>query len=611
MADIIGEDQVRRIKEAVDLVEVMGDYAPPQRAGRLFKLCCPFHQERTPSCYIYPDQQTYHCFGCGAHGDVITLVREQEGLSFTDAVEFLARRAGIQVTYEQRRQRSAQARSQREGLLALMTWSHQWLQRQLWHGEAAQEARDYLGARGIDRAIGERFGLGWAPGRGLLCQAARQEGFSPEQLISCNLAVDREGRLQDRFYGRVMFPIADRFGQTLAYSGRILPEAERRAKEAGRGVGKYINSSDTPLYHKSEVVWNLHQARSAARKVGRIVVMEGPTDVIAAAAAGIDYCVAVLGTALTPQHAKQLANVLGGDGHVTMLFDGDRAGQDNALKAVATCLQQGVPCRVAQMQAGLDPAELLASEGSAALQAILSNDRSDIDHLLRGHAPIPHGMDPRARLEALDRCLEVLRPIADEDLRREYVEVVSEWFTMDPQRLQRRLRDGSLAASAEDSQTERSAKGRADGPALRQEDEVLHLLVRYPDLRPLAFDDLGLEPSTVSEPWRIVVDILLETPSMRPDDLLNCTAIRDHQQLNQAVHRWLRDDHGRGGVALDEPQQRLRENVSALLERLDEERISLLQASMQQASRDGDQQTAMALFAEIRALRAARKHSDP
>lgn len=605
MGKFLGEEQLRRVKDAVDLVEVMADYAPPQKAGAQFKVCCPFHQERTPSCYIYPDQQTYHCFGCGAHGDVITLVREQEGLDFVDAVEYLARRAHIELVFEERGSSApSMDRSEREQLLAAMVFAQGFYARQLWLDQSAAPARNYLKGRGIDQELAQRFALGWAPGRGVLCTAARQAGVKPEHLLATNLAVDRDGRLSDRFYERIMFPIADRFGQPIAFSGRILPETEQRAKAEGRSLGKYINSSDTPLYHKSEVVWNLHRARSAARKGGRLLVMEGPTDVMAAAQHGLDACVAVLGTALTSIHARQLANAVGGDGQVVLLFDGDSAGQNNAVKAVSTFLSGGIPCRVAVMPEGHDPAELLAHHGRQGLDAVLLADRSDIDHLLRSLAPLPHTMQPRERIAAIDTILQALRPIADEDVRAAYLDEVAVWFKMEALRLQRRLRDGQ--EELDDARLPQAGR-EPDGPPLAQEDIVLHLLVRYPDLRAVAFDELEFEPHLLSQPWDQLLALLLAQPDMHPNDLLIQDLIRESPLISRAVHRWLRELHGRGKVSLDDPSALLRDHVYFLQRRGLDAQLAALDQQREAAERAGDLAQTMALFRERTALLARQR----
>src|SRR4051812_37427231 len=204
----LGEDQVRLVKSRIDLVQLMGEYTPLRKAGANFTGCCAFHQERTPSMYVYTDQQTYHCFGCAAHGDAISLIREKEHLEFADAVEFLARRAGITLTY-QNSGRNQLARGDRDDLMQVVEFAARFYERDLWESPDAAEARDYLAGRHLSQAACKRFRLGWSPGRGRLIEEARRQGLSLKALLATDLAVDRDGRAVDRFFERVMFPICD------------------------------------------------------------------------------------------------------------------------------------------------------------------------------------------------------------------------------------------------------------------------------------------------------------------------------------------------------------------------------------------------------------------
>ena len=346
----ISEADVRRVKQAVDIVQLMSEYTSLKKSGRNFAGCCPFHQERTPSLYVYVEDQGYHCFGCGAHGDAITLIREKERLSFVEAVEFLAKRTGIQIertdTPEARRERG-----ERERLLAVMEFAVAFYERTLWEAPEAAPAREYLAGRKLSVEVCRRFRVGWAPGGSRMLSEARRAGLAVDDLVLADVALRRDdGSVRDRFFERVAFPICDRFGHPIAISARLLPAAERAAKEAGRGVGKYVNSTETPLYRKSHAVFNLHRARQAAGK--RLIVMEGPTDVMAADQAGLSECAAVLGTALTGEHAKQLGQLMAGRGQVVLLLDGDRAGQANSIRAVGTCLAAGVPVHISHLKSG-------------------------------------------------------------------------------------------------------------------------------------------------------------------------------------------------------------------------------------------------------------------
>ncbi|MBA3699537.1 MAG: DNA primase [Planctomycetes bacterium] len=536
----IGDDQVRLIKTRIDLVQLMGEYTPLRKSGGNFTGCCAFHQERTPSMYVYVEQQAYHCFGCGAHGDAITLIREKEHLEFSDAVEFLARRAGITITY-QNTGKNQMARGEREDLMKVVEFATGFYERQLWETPEAAEARDYLASRHLTQAACKRFRVGWSPGRGRLIDEARRNGLPVKALLATDLAVDRDGRSVDRFFERVMFPICDRFGQPIAFSGRLLPAAERKAKEEGRGVGKYVNNTDTPLYHKGGTVFNLHRARTVSRDRGRLIVMEGPTDVMAADEAGYQECVAVLGTALTPDHAKQLGNLVGATGRLIILLDGDRAGQANSLKAIRTCLQAGVPVRVAMLPDELDPAELLGNpaereRGRQVMEQVLGGARADIDHLLRTLAPRPFELDNRAKVAVTDQMLDAVRPMPDAELRALHLRDIADWLGIERVRLEKRLAgEGKTAPTADNDAADGEVPIATLSPA---QDLLLHVLMQCPELRAPAADEHHLEASAFPEPWRDIASHLLMDHATDLHALSMLDVVQQHPSLHAAVYRW-------------------------------------------------------------------------
>jgi DNA primase catalytic core len=603
MAGFLGEDQVRRVKERIDLVQLMGEYTPLRKSGSNFAGCCAFHQERTPSMYVYPEQQTYHCFGCGAHGDCITLVREKERLEFMEAVELLAKRAGVTLQYDAK---DAAKRSERDRLLPLLEFATAFYERALWEGPAAAEARAYLASRKLSEEVCRRFRLGWAPGRGQLVSAARGKGFGPDLLLKADLAVDRNGAASDRFYERITFPIHDRFGNPVAFSARLLPAAERAAKEAGRGVGKYVNSTDTPLYHKGSVVFNLHRARTRVRERNRIIVMEGPTDVMAADQAGYGECVAVLGTALTPEHAKQLGNLAGAEGRVYLLLDGDRAGQANGLKGVRTCLSVGVPVRVALLPEELDPAELLAEgqsaagEGRQVFERVLAESRGDLDHLLRALAPRPYELDHRRRLAVADEVVAALRPVPDAALRALHLRDAADYFGLEREWLEARL-SGARPAP------EPAGAAVPDLPAAEVtqlptgDDAILHILARRPDLRAHAADDLGLEPSLFPSPWSELAYALLQEAT-DTTALLALPEIESHPAVRAAAYRWASTDLAERRPAIGDAAACLDHHAAALSLRHLQAQMLRLTRELADATSAGDSSRMMALSMERFAL---------
>lgn len=597
----IGESEVRRVREASDLVQVMAEYAPLVKAGRQFKLCCPFHQERSPSCVLYPESQHYHCYGCGAHGDVITLVREKESLDFADAVELLARRAGIEIQYERHAHRSSVPRSEREPMIAAMEFATKFYEHCLWNDAESAPARKYLAGRNLGEDVCRRFRVGWSPGRGRFFEAARREGFDFDVLQKLDLARDYDGRLADRFYERVMFPICDRFGGPIAFTARLLPEAERAAKEAGKGVGKYVNTGDTPLFKKSSVVFNLHRARMFCRDAGRLLVMEGPTDVMAADQGGVGECVAVMGTAFTPEHARQLGNLVGSAADLTLLFDGDTAGRTRTLSAIKVLLSLGIGARVATLEDEMDPAEVFdIPDGRARFDAMVAKNLGEIDHLMRSLAPNPPRMEPKELFAVTDQILDCLRQIKDRDLRRIHLESLATWMGLPIDRLERRLIDGAAAGPILASPGTQTVLDPV-------RDLVLHLLVRSPDLRHKAFEEWECSPDLFPTPFDRLVVVFLESPDLAPGDLLLRTELREEPVLATALSRYISQETASGGRSLANPEKLLKAQCRLLaIERLERE-LDELQHALQRAEMQRDQKAVQEHFARLMALQERRR----
>jgi DNA primase catalytic core len=604
MPGFLGDDQVRKVREATDLVQLMSEYTPVRKAGANFTCCCPFHQERTPSMYIYTGDQHYYCFGCKAHGDAITLTREKENVSFADAVEMLAKRAGIELAWQQGSGRNRDERGARDRQLAALEFACAHYETCLWESVEARDARAYLlERRRLSEATCRRFRVGWAPGRGQLIDAARRQGFDAGLLAELDLAVERSGRMSDRFFERITFPICDRFGHPLAFSARLLPEAEAAAKAEGRGVGKYVNNTDTPLYHKSSSVFNFHHARTACRDERRLVVMEGPTDVMAADQAGFKACVAVLGTAFTPEHAKQLGTVVGREGRLILLLDGDRAGQENALKAARTCLAAGVPAQVAILPDELDPAELLAEAqaGSASrevFERVLSGARAEFDHLLRALAPRPTELDRRAQLAVADQILAAIRGEPDRELRDLHLRDAAGWLGLPEDALARRLAaEAQPRAAARDDEAE-DAGPPAPDPLPQHLDEALHILVRERALRAAAGDELGLEPRHWPAPWgALAAAVLLADP---PDlhALAEAEGVAGAPALIAAVHRYAAEGLDRRIPAITDPAARLGEIAATLRQGELQRRLRAIDHELAEARRSGDRSAETGLLAE-------------
>ncbi|MEM6586130.1 MAG: DNA primase, partial [Pseudomonadota bacterium] len=338
------------------------------KAGREWKACCPFHNENTPSFYVNDEKQFYHCFGCGAHGDVITWMIEQRGFGFMDAIKELAEEAGMEVPAPD--PQAAKKAEKRAELVDVTTAAQDWFVERL-KGPEGRDALEYLRGRGLSDATLREFGFGYAPEDKQALSGALST-FEPQMLAESGMRiVTEDGKAYDRFRGRVMLPIQDQRGRVIAFGGRILEKRD--------GVAKYLNSPDTPLFDKGRTLYNHHRAAPASRQSGRIVVVEGYMDVVALAQAGFHDAVAPLGTALTEAQLEMLWRLV----EVPVLcFDGDAAGQRAAMRAIGRALPMLAPMRslsIVRLPAGLDPDDLIKQQGERAMEALLSKPMSLLD----------------------------------------------------------------------------------------------------------------------------------------------------------------------------------------------------------------------------------------
>src|SRR5215211_2726722 len=329
-------DTIDRVRDAVDMVELVGAKTDLRRVGSRFLGLCPFHDERTPSFSVDPAKKLYHCFGCGEGGDAIGFVQQTEALDFPDAVETLAERYHVRVERVEDDPRVEQRRRRQERLRSLLDRAARFYSAYLWESGEAKKARDYLGERGFSEEVLREFRV----------------GYSPSAWDRVSMSAQRDGGVYDRFRGRIMFPLADARGRVLGFGARSMGD--------GRGP-KYLNTSENELYHKGRQLFGIDLAKPHAARGGRVVVVEGYTDVLALHQAGVREAVAIMGTALTQE---QLA-LLGQSAPLVLLaLDADRSGQQAMLRAARSAADRGLELRVVEMPEGKDPAELLAAVGS-------------------------------------------------------------------------------------------------------------------------------------------------------------------------------------------------------------------------------------------------------
>ena len=350
MAGRIPQQFIDDLVSRTDIVDLIDGYVPLRKAGRDYTACCPFHDEKTPSFTVSRDKQFYHCFGCGAHGTVIGFMMEYEHLDFVDAVHDLAARAGLEIPKESR-----DPASSFHDLYTPLERAATFYRRQLKEHAQARRAVDYLKQRGLTGDIVGRFNVGFAPpGWDNLLQQFGSSAEARRQLLATGLIIEKENdRYYDRFRDRIMFPICDSRGRVIGFGGRVL----------GDETPKYLNSPETPLFHKGRELYGLYEACQAARRPERLVVVEGYMDVIALAQFGLSHAVATLGTATTSEHVERLFRKTA---EVVFCFDGDRAGRDAAWRALENALpviREGRHIRFMFLPDGEDPDTLVRKEG--------------------------------------------------------------------------------------------------------------------------------------------------------------------------------------------------------------------------------------------------------
>lgn len=365
------------LRMRLTLSEIIGKRVSLTRAGREFKACCPFHGEKTPSFTVNDDKQFYHCFGCGAHGDVIGFVMQHDNLSFIEAVEVLAAEAGMQVP-KPSPQEVERAKKEKD-LHSLLEEATRFFEKALFAAKN-KEAQNYLQERQMSEEMRSAFRIGFAPADGqALRKALKEKDYSDEDMITAGVLrrSDKGGEPYSFFRERIMFPVTDRRGRVVAFGGRILPDHLRAPSRGDFKPPKYINSSDTPLFHKGMMLYNESQARQAAADGKPVIVVEGYLDVMACFEAGYHGAVAPLGTALTEDQIAALWRIIPGDRKVPVLcFDGDNAGRRAAARAcenILPLLKPGQSAQIAFLPEGQDPDSLIKAHGKSAFAKILES----------------------------------------------------------------------------------------------------------------------------------------------------------------------------------------------------------------------------------------------
>lgn len=460
MAGLIRSEDIQAVKERTSLEDVVREHVTLRTAGvGSLKGLCPFHDEKTPSFQVRPAVGHWHCFGCGEGGDVIEFVQKIDHLSFAEAVERLAGQLGMELRYEEGKG------PQREGGLgrrARLVEAHraaeQFYHQQLLGTREARPGRDFLRAKGFGSGEAAHFGVGFSPRTGsALYEHLRAGGFTDEELLTAGLAGRSSRGMYDRFRGRVMWPIRDITGDTVGFGAR-------RIFEDDRIVAKYLNTSETPIYTKNQVLYGLDLAKKAMAQQRTAVVVEGYTDVMAAHLSGVEVAVATCGTAFGAEHIKVLRRILRDEANqaparVVFTFDGDAAGQKAAMKAYETDQAWASQSYVAVAPDGLDPNDLRTQRGSQAVRALIEDAVPMFEFAVRTSIDRYDLATPEGRVGAMRAAAPIIARIRDRSLQPEYTRTVSGWIGVEVGDLSR-----EVAAARRSGAGQPSGLGRPAAP---------------------------------------------------------------------------------------------------------------------------------------------------
>jgi DNA primase len=534
----IPPETIEQIAASNDIVEVIGSYFPLKRAGANFKALCPFHQEKTPSFMISPSRQTFHCFGCGAGGSVFRFVMDYEHTDFPSAVRKLAARAGITVV-EKRGAADEDGRYEaRRILLKLHADAAEWFHENLLKRDVGEPARKYLKQRGITAEIAKNWQLGYAPDDwdAFGCWA-RAQGYHIRDLVTSGLSKTRDNResgpvesssAYDRFRGRIMFPICNDLGEVIAFSGRLLKDAE--------GAAKYLNSPETPLFRKGSVLFGLNKTKRALIEANCAIVCEGQLDLISLFEAGIANVVAPQGTAFTENQARVLKRFIN---EVVLCFDADAAGQKAAERSLDALLQNDLIVRVAEIPAGEDPDSLVRGEGKEAFESRVARARDFFDYWIEREAASVDLASLGAKMKLARSLAGTVSRVRDPLMRGEVASKVSARLGVAAQDFQALLPKQRSELLRSNERSEADGVGGTAAPPRHDIAMLCLLALRDEEAREFLREQNWREILAQVEDGEILVRIL--TSDLRPDDAasLNAFMVTLSPPEERLVSSWL------------------------------------------------------------------------
>ncbi len=482
MASFIPEDKIAEIKDACNIVDVVGETVLLKKAGRNYTGLCPFHAEKTPSFTVSPDKQMFYCFGCGEGGNVFSFLMKQQGLSFPEAVKMLAERTGVDLPASRPTPAQKRRRSERQAILELNQLTMGLYRKTLQRDPRGQAARDYLCKRGFKQEVVDAFNLGYAPaGWDNLARYFQRQGLSLELAERAGLvARRRQGQgYYDRFRDRIIFPILDHRHEVIAFGGRVLDDA----------LPKYLNSPETPVYHKSHSLFGLNLAQSHCRTEERVYIVEGYLDVMALHQNGVNNAVGTLGTSLTAEHVRLLRGYIGQSGHAVLVFDSDEAGLKAAQRSTGVFARELVEARVLVLPPGHDPDTFMMTFGPQAFEEKAEEAKGMVSFLIDA-AIERHGLSMEGRIRALEEVAEPLAAVEDQAARSVCIKYLAERVDIDEAAVLEKIRQ--VASRPRRDTPPGPADGHRGATSLplsisehqRIERQLVAMMLQFPEILP-------------------------------------------------------------------------------------------------------------------------------
>lgn len=483
------EQFIQEVKKNVDIVNVIGEYLDLKKTGKNYKALCPFHQEKTPSFTVNPVNQVYHCFGCGAGGDVFTFLMEMDHLTFIESLKIMAERANMELPDQSDYQK--QKSRKRDRMFTINNLAAKFYNYILLNKKIGQNARKYLEERNFSESEIDNFFLGYAPDHWqVLFNFLTEKGYEPVELQEAGLiSKSKNNNYYDKFRGRIIFPIMNIRGEVLAFGGRIINNEDP-------SIPKYLNSPGTLIYEKGKNLYGIHRAKTSIRQKDSVVIMEGYTDVLRAHKEGIENTVASLGTALTRDQARNLVRFAE---TAYIIFDSDTAGQKAALKGLDILKEEGLNVKVVDLPEGQDPDDFLVENGSAELKKLMDKAPGVVDYKIEKAAAGKNLDNPEEKISLIKAMIKIIAEIEDPVEKEVYLQKISKKYKIDEEILVEEIKKYKKKDKNEEKRyTKNKTETREISVQKKVQFKILKIFIDYPEyreqiqeqLKPKYFNDL-------------------------------------------------------------------------------------------------------------------------